>query len=121
MAFDGHSLTYDEAGVRILSRADGYHVAVAGIRYDSIECALRARAMAAGRKADATDEWVDQAGERLSGVGRSDLFLSRTRMNANNRGNIQRRRQVIGDCVQHLLYALVLQRTAAENRNQRAR
>jgi hypothetical protein len=43
----------------------GYHVAIAGIRYDSIDCALRARAMAAGRKADATDEWVEAAKKRL--------------------------------------------------------
>jgi hypothetical protein len=43
----------------------GYHVAVAGVRYDSIECALRVRAAAAGRKADATDEWVEAAKRRL--------------------------------------------------------
>jgi hypothetical protein len=43
----------------------GYHVAVAGVRYDSIECALRARVATARRVADATDEWVEEAKRRL--------------------------------------------------------
>jgi hypothetical protein len=42
----------------------GYHVVVAGRRYDSMECALRATAKRTGRS-DATTAWVAAARERL--------------------------------------------------------
>jgi hypothetical protein len=43
---------------------NGYHVVVAGRRYDSMECALRATSGRAGRS-DATNAWVAAARERL--------------------------------------------------------
>ena len=43
---------------------DGYHVVVAGRRYDSMECALRATSRQSGRS-DATNAWVAAARERL--------------------------------------------------------
>jgi hypothetical protein len=42
----------------------GYHVVVAGRRYDSMECALRATSRPHGRS-DATNAWVAAARERL--------------------------------------------------------
>jgi hypothetical protein len=42
----------------------GYHVVVAGRRYDSMECALRATSRPSGRS-DATNAWVAAARERL--------------------------------------------------------
>jgi len=42
----------------------GYHVVVAGRRYDSMECALRATSGRSGRS-DATNAWVAAARERL--------------------------------------------------------
>jgi hypothetical protein len=43
----------------------GYHVAVVGLRYDSIDCALRAQATAARRMPDPTSEWIEAAKRRL--------------------------------------------------------
>jgi len=43
---------------------DGYHVIVAGHRYDSVDCALRAQ-KSARRPDDATRAWVAAAKERL--------------------------------------------------------
>ena len=43
---------------------DGYHVVVAGRRYDSMECALRATSRRSGRS-DAANAWVAAARERL--------------------------------------------------------
>jgi hypothetical protein len=43
---------------------DGYHVIVAGRRYDSVECALRAQ-RSSRRPDDATRAWVAAAKERL--------------------------------------------------------
>jgi hypothetical protein len=43
---------------------DGYHVIVAGRRYDSIDCALRAQT-SSRRADDATRAWVAAAKERL--------------------------------------------------------
>lgn len=48
-------------------RADGYHVAVEGRLYDSVDCALRA-ASSRRRRDDATSAWVSAARERL-GLG----------------------------------------------------
>lgn len=45
----------------------GYHVVVAGRRYDSMECALRATSRLPGRS-DATNAWVSAARERLGVV-----------------------------------------------------
>jgi hypothetical protein len=42
----------------------GYHVVVAGRRYDSMECALRATSRRPGRS-DAANAWVAAARERL--------------------------------------------------------
>jgi hypothetical protein len=44
--------------------ADGYHVAIGGRVFDSIECALRARG-ARSRPADATSLWIEAARRRL--------------------------------------------------------
>lgn len=43
---------------------EGYHVVVAGRRYDSMECALRATSGRPGRSG-ATNAWVAAARERL--------------------------------------------------------
>jgi hypothetical protein len=43
---------------------NGYHVVVAGRRFDSMECALRATAGLPGRS-DAANAWVSAARERL--------------------------------------------------------
>lgn len=43
---------------------DGYHVVVAGRRYDSMECALRATSGRPGRSG-ATNAWVAAARARL--------------------------------------------------------
>jgi hypothetical protein len=43
---------------------DGYHVIVAGRRYDSIDCALRAQT-SSRRADDATRAWIAAAKERL--------------------------------------------------------
>jgi hypothetical protein len=43
---------------------DGYHVIVAGHRYDSVDCALRAQ-KSVRRPDDATRAWVAAAKERL--------------------------------------------------------
>ena len=43
---------------------DGYHVVVAGRRFDSMECALRATSRRPGRS-DAANAWVAAARERL--------------------------------------------------------
>jgi fructoselysine-6-P-deglycase FrlB-like protein len=42
---------------------NGYHVVVAGRRYDSMECALRATSRSG--RSDATNAWVAAARERL--------------------------------------------------------
>ena len=42
---------------------DGYHVVVAGRRYDSMECALRATSRPS--RSDETNAWVAAARERL--------------------------------------------------------
>jgi hypothetical protein len=44
---------------------DGYHVALAGRRYDTMECALRAEAARSRRRDDATATWIAAAKRRL--------------------------------------------------------
>jgi hypothetical protein len=44
---------------------DGYHVALAGRRYDRMDCALRAEAARRRRRDDATTAWISAAKRRL--------------------------------------------------------
>jgi hypothetical protein len=44
---------------------DGYHVALGGRRYDSMECALRAHERRRRRADDATSAWIAAAKARL--------------------------------------------------------
>ena len=62
----------------------------------------------------------DQTRERLTRLDRANLFFVGLRIDAGDRRNVERRRQVVDDRVEHLLNALVLQGAAAEHRHQRA-
>ena len=87
------------------------------------------RAGAAGQRAridtaerDGADEWIvhdfegEQRHRRVVLRLTNDFFAFLVRVDALNRGNVERRRQIVDNCVEQRLHALVLEGRAAKNR-----